>query len=568
VIRDLVRVVRFMLRVLQGRPRARLWAVLAMVFGLASGAVKAGLLATINASLGQVADPSPGLVARFVALCLLLPAVRFAGDVLMLQLTTQAISQLWLSLSRRVLANSLRRVEDLGAARIFAALTSDVQAISLATAIAPTLLMSLALVVGCFGYLAWLSWRLMFLVVLVAACGVTAYRLAFRGAYRHFKRRRSTEDDLYQHFRGLTDGFKELKIHRPRREAFVDDQLTPTVGLLRSLRVRGGILFSIANSFGVTLFYVLIGFLLFAHRGSAGIDLEVLTGYTLVILYIMVPIDTMLQNMPILSRAGIAVEKIEELGLALDPPAAAGGAGDPPAPWRELELRGVTSEYPGRDGHPFTLGPVDAVFDPGKIVFLVGGNGSGKTTFAKVLTGLYAPTEGAVLLDGAEITEGARDGYRQLFSTVFSDFYLFRDLLGIGDEDFDAQAGRHLEKLDLAHQVEVRDGRLSTLDLSQGQRKRLALLVSYLEDRPIYLFDEWAADQDPLFKRFFYLELLPELRTRGKTVFVISHDDAYFHLADRIVRFDSGRATFVTVEEEAGRLAGVVAPLGAGARTS
>ncbi|WP_255211240.1 cyclic peptide export ABC transporter, partial [Methylogaea oryzae] len=189
----------------------------------------------------------------------------------------------------------------------------------------------------------------------------------------------------------------------------------------------------------------------------------------------------------------------------------------------------------------FMLGPLDFVLEPGELVFVVGGNGSGKTTLALLLIGLFAPESGTILLDGAPVTAAAREDYRQHFSAVFSDFYLFESLLGFGNRELDEQARDYLRRLQLDHKVRIEDGRFSTVDLSQGQRKRLALLAAYLEDRPFYVFDEWAADQDPAFKQVFYTEILPSLKAKGKTVVVITHDDAYFHLADRCLRLEDGK---------------------------
>jgi len=176
----------------------------------------------------------------------------------------------------------------------------------------------------------------------------------------------------------------------------------------------------------------------------------------------------------------------------------------------------------------------------GEIVFIVGGNGSGKTTLAMLLLGLYEPEMGSIVLNGTSVNEANLDKYRQYFSAVFSDFHLFEQLLGTDRHDLSVQATRYVEILNMAHKVKVVDGKFSTINLSTGQRKRLALVSSYLEDRPIYLFDEWAADQDPVFKRIFYTELLPDLKVRGKTILVITHDDAYFSCADRIIKLEDG----------------------------
>ncbi len=192
------------------------------------------------------------------------------------------------------------------------------------------------------------------------------------------------------------------------------------------------------------------------------------------------------------------------------------------------------------DSH-FMLGPIKSTFRPSELVFLVGGNGSGKSTLAKIITGLYIPEGGEIRLDSELISDANRDDYRQLFSTVFADFYLFENLLGLEAADLDVRAQEYLEKLHLDHKVKISNGVLSTTAVSQGQRKRLALLTAYLEDRPFYLFDEWASDQDPQFKEVFYSQLLPDLKERGKAVLVITHDEEYFEVADRIIKLDYGK---------------------------
>jgi putative ATP-binding cassette transporter len=209
---------------------------------------------------------------------------------------------------------------------------------------------------------------------------------------------------------------------------------------------------------------------------------------------------------------------------------------------RELELRSVTHlYYHEREDGLFKLGPVDLSFRSGEISFLVGGNGSGKTTLAKLLVGLYVPESGATILNGVITTDENRVRYRQTFSAIFSDFHLFESLGGIESSDIDGRANEWLERLHLNHKVSVSGGKFSTRDLSHGQRKRLALVVAYLEDRPFLVFDEWAADQDPQFKEVFYHSVLTDLKSRGKSVLVISHDERYFHVADRVIQMENGR---------------------------
>jgi putative ATP-binding cassette transporter len=240
--------------------------------------------------------------------------------------------------------------------------------------------------------------------------------------------------------------------------------------------------------------------------------------------------------LPMLGRAKVALQKVESLGLSLADIAVAeesvAAAVTQPS-WKSLELLGVTHAYHReKESSTFLLGPINLTIHSGEIIFLIGGNGSGKTTLVKLLTGLYRPEEGAILLDGKVVDEEHYDDYQQNFSVVFSDFYLFEKIPGLTSAELEAQ---HLN-----HKVKIKDGVLSTIALSQGERKRLALLAAYLENRPFYVFDEWASDQDPLFKGIFYEEILAELKARGKTVLVVSHDDRYFHLADRLVKLDYG----------------------------
>jgi putative pyoverdin transport system ATP-binding/permease protein len=189
----------------------------------------------------------------------------------------------------------------------------------------------------------------------------------------------------------------------------------------------------------------------------------------------------------------------------------------------------------------FLLGPIDLTMRSGELIFIVGSNGSGKSTLAKLITGLYAPQSGEVLLDGLPVNETNIEWYRQHFATTFADVYLFDRYLGLEDRQLDPEINRYLQEFQLDRKVSVTNGVLSTIDLSQGQRKRLALLTAFLEDRPIYLFDEWASDQDPAFREIFYARMLIQLKERGKLVIVITHDDRYFHLADRILKLNYGR---------------------------
>ena len=208
--------------------------------------------------------------------------------------------------------------------------------------------------------------------------------------------------------------------------------------------------------------------------------------------------------------------------------------------FREISLEKVKFSYQDESGATFTVGPIDFTIVPGEVVFIAGGNGSGKSTFLKLFTGLYFPQEGSIRLDGALVNADSCDRYRSLFATVFTDFHLFDRLYGLYDLP-DEEVERRLDLIEMRGKTGVVDSAFTTLELSGGQRKRLALMVSMLEDRPVYVFDEVAADQDPPFRRKFYKEILPLLQRSGKTVVVVTHDDRYFEEADRLLKMDEGK---------------------------
>ena len=514
---------------------------LAILAGMLGGATSAAFVALINTALAD--GPRPAwLLPAFVALCLLLPVFRFLSSFLLQRLAERAQFELRMDLSRRILSTPLRRIEELGTHRLLAMLTDDVGNIVAAFVNLPLLLMHLTVVTGCLVYMGWLSWKLLLLVLCVLTVGVASYQIPMRRAQHYFRLVRDAWDRQFRQFRALTEGIKELKLNRHRRLAFVEKELVATGRERMGYRVRATVIHSMAASWGQVLFFVLIGLILFGAPRAGGADARVLVGFTLAILYMLTPLDVILNMVPALNAGAVAVRQVEGLGLSLAAGAETEGLAAEDAGWRSLELVGVIHAYRKEsEDDTFTLGPIDLALQPGECVFLVGGNGSGKTTLAKILTGLYVPDSGEVRLDGRAVGDAERESHRQLFSTVFSDFYLFERLLGVEAGQIDAQVRHYLEKLHLERKVRVEEGMLSTLDLSQGQRKRLALLAAYLEDRPIYLFDEWAADQDPLFKEIFYRQLLPELKARGKTAIVISHDDRYFAVADRVVKLEDGR---------------------------
>jgi putative ATP-binding cassette transporter len=508
-----------------------------------SGMCGAALIAVI--SEGSQASAAPAAFAlKFFSLCLAVLLTRSCSQIAMVHLTQNTVFEMRVNLSKKLLACRYKKLQMLGKSELMVILTKDIEGFVAALQLSPRLATDAIVVTACFGYLAWLSATLFFILVLTLVVCVGLYMSAQRRPMKQFWAMRAKLDDLFANFRDLVEGSRELQLNKRRGQLFVDQVVAHDAGAFRDVSVRALSRFTVITNTGDMLFYLVIGLLLFVVPLWLPQPAGVLSSVTLVLLYLVGPLSNLVNSLPGFAQAGIALARIQQLDAELDEQALPDSGADPFTAGGKplLELRDVCHHYPGAtEDRPFLLGPVNLTINQGEILFIVGGNGSGKTTLAMLLLGLYSPEAGNITMNGVRVDQGNIEHYRQHFGAVFADFHLFEHLLGIEPADIEERATRYIHKLGLEHKVRIENQKFSTINLSTGQRKRLALISAYLEDKPIYLFDEWAADQDPAFKRVFYMVLLPELKAKGKTVIVISHDDAYFGYADRVVKLDEGR---------------------------
>jgi putative pyoverdin transport system ATP-binding/permease protein len=515
---------------------------IAVVTGGISGACSAGAIALIDRAM-RSPDPSSTILPFFVLSVISLVA-GMTSQFLLTSLSQGAIYNFRLKLSEAILASPLSRLERLGSGSLLATLTGDVATLSNTIVLIPFVCIDLAMVAGCLIYLASLSGIVFAIASISIVMGIFIIQSVILKANLIFRQARQDEDRLLEHFRSITDGVKELKLNQWRRAAFIDEKLAPTVSKLRRDNVEALNMFSLGNGLGQFIFFAIIGIIVFVIPQFIKISPAILGSFVLTITYLMLPFGNIIQRLPMLFRANVSIKKIEEMGLKLADRQEENQfdreftfARSP-----QIQLSNVEYTYTGEDPEcHFKISDIDLNLNPGELIFIVGGNGSGKSTLAKIITGLYPPDRGEIKLNNVPITNDNREWYRQHFAVVFADFYLFDRLLGIDPDRLDKRAQAYLELLQLDGKVQIENGLLSTTALSQGQRKRLALLTAYLDERPIYLFDEWAADQDPVFRDIFYHQLLPKLQAKGKLILAISHDDRYFHLADRVIKLDYGK---------------------------
>lgn len=520
---------------------ARTDVLVAMVASVVSGLSAAGIALVLQAAIAARGADLGWHIAAFAA-CWLgygLGSVLTANRVM--RVTQRAVRELRLGLSRQILGLPLPVLER-ESARIFPVLTEDIQTIVWAAENFPTALTGAVTILGCAAVLATISWPLALACGVLLALAFAVYYLPYQRLTGHLGRWRAEWDRIAQLIDGLIHGHKELMLDPKKRDALLDRHLEPAARRQEAEMTRAATWDTLLRRWGEMFLLLGIGALLFTLPWHGFASYDAFARFLFVCLFLLGPLGTVAGFAGYLGRIDVATRRAQELGVSLteeralrsDPPPAA-----PPA-FVPFGLRGTVYHHPGDNGAAFSLGPIDLAFDRPEIVFIHGGNGSGKTTLLKLLCGLYSPAAGELLVGGARGDERHAAAHRQRCAAVFAQPHLFPSLLGY--ENAADRAPEWLGRVGLADRVRIdADGRFSTTALSQGQRKRLALVAALLEDKPFYLFDEWAADQDPEFRRAFYDRFLPDLRARGRLVIAITHDELYHNRADRLIHVVEGR---------------------------
>ncbi|WP_148253600.1 multidrug ABC transporter permease/ATP-binding protein [Aidingimonas lacisalsi] len=526
------------------------WPFLAvMLLSLASAGLSIGVIAFINQRLIDL-QGTPGVVlAQFLGLILLLLLISLGSQLALTTLGHHFVYQLRGKLIKCILDTDIERLEQVGSARLLASLSSDIRYITVAFVRLPELVQGIILTLGAVLYLGWLSpSMLMVMMVWVAVTVLVGWVLVSR-VYRYMSRLRETEDQLYKDYQSVIEGRKELALNRDRARWFYDEVFEHDSLAYRHHIIRSDTFHLSAVNWSNIMMLAAIGVVFFLAQGLGWATTGVAATYSLTLLFLRTPLIQAVGALPTLLNAQVAYDKLKTLALA-DYQEGFAHHGNLDG-WQTIEFRGVTFQYAaGEAAQGFQIGPIDLTLQRGDLVFLIGGNGSGKSTFARLLTGLYQPHSGEILVDGRPVASQDWQAYRQMFSAVFTDFHLFDRLLGPDGEPPDPSlVEAWLARLGMHDKLHFEGPRVTNPQLSQGQSKRLAMLLAIAERRDILLLDEWAADQDPQFRRTFYRELLTHLRDMGKTVVAISHDDHYFQHADRLLEMRDGGLVELTGEQ-------------------
>ena len=507
------------------------------------GIATASVLAAINAGL----QGKSGLWAPILFLFALLLFIKTKYYV---TITTTAeieaiIHKIRLRLMDQIRHSELLSIEGIGRSRIFSAITGDTAILTQASNMLCFTVQGAVLICFVAVYVAFLSIAAIVTTIVIVSIAASIFHVKNRRLVAEKQLSAQWERRLFDRLTDFLDGFKEIKLNNTRSDDLFDDAVDVS-RTAANIKIK-----SQAETFKLIVtsqisMYVLLGAVVFiAPQFSGELGGAALTKTTTALMFIVGACFGLVQSIPVLLNANAAADRIEQLEVALR----ATVSSKPHElqirkRFDKIEMRNIEFRYFDRFSDvSFKIGPIDFDLQSGELVFITGGNGSGKSTFLRVLSGLYPPDSGEITLDGMPVDENTRDAYRNLMSAIFFDYHLFQRLYGI-EEPEPGEVDRLLAQFRLGDKTGLVDGQFRTLDLSGGQRRRLALIVSLLEKRPILLLDEWTAEQDPEFRRKFYDELLPNLMKAGATIVVITHDDRYLDELDlpaRRIRMDEGR---------------------------
>lgn len=512
----------------------------ALVSGLANGY----LLMIINSAAESVNKSEALQVNNFLLFLIDLVLLVYTKQYSLKQATVaaeDAINRIRVRVTDKLRHTELPYIETAGHAEIYTRITQDTSLISESAIILINACQQMIVVFICLLYIAWLSIPGFILTVSILSISVFMYLYNSNQVGVRLHQAANKESEFFNGIKSILLGFKEIKINRKKNDALFA-HIETIAKEAKDIKVATGLHFVIELMFAQTSFYILCAGIIFVLPALSTTYIDQVIGITIAVLFLFGPLSIVVSAFPMFARANVAVENIYHLEQEIDLSSKAQQLVETQAPvFESLEFEQVFFRYPQQnEGAVFGVGPLSFKIDKGDILFIVGGNGSGKSTLLKLLIGLYYPLSGNIYINNQPLEADDYFNYRELYSTIFTDFYLFDQLYGIEDIDRQ-QVDALLKTMGLQKKTTFKNQGFSNVDLSTGQKKRLAYIASVLEDKQIYIFDEWAADQDPEFRRYFYEVLLKDLKKKNKTVIAVSHDDRYFSSADKVIKLEYGQ---------------------------
>lgn len=482
----------------------------------------------------------------FFMSCLSILVLKTVSQIILVQVGMDMTTQQRVDIYNRIIKAPISSLDNVGSAKLMATITTDVSRVVQGAKTFPDLVISSVSLIFILGYLFYLNTTVFVYATLAIIFGSISYVLPMYIGSLYFKKGRNNIDRLHVAIRSLLYGTKELKMNHYKQKYFFDKFLLKHEYEVLNNDKKGSVIITSAINYGDLISFLVIGFVAFVFISYNPITNERLSAVIMALLFIASPVSKLLNALPQISMANISLKAINDIFDNL-PEEQASQEIISLKSWDTLKLRNLEYSY-GSSVDRFSLGPIDLDIHKNEITFIVGGNGSGKSTLSKVISLHYPYEKGSISFGSNQVNDENLNSCRQFISAIFTDFYLFDTLLGNYSDDQLKKFEGYLNQLGLGDKVSIKDKVFSTISLSDGQKKRLALAVTFLENRELYIFDEWAADQDPHFKELFYTQILPAIKNEGKAIIVISHDDRYFDIADRVVTMEEGKIKSISTK--------------------
>ncbi|WP_103580235.1 cyclic peptide export ABC transporter [Campylobacter concisus] len=503
-------------------------------------------LSFINNELVDLKEFDPILAINFIAVLLLFFISAIAANISLTNFGHKFIYELRYQSVKQILDTPNSVINEIGKAKIIASLNNDIKTITFAFMSATGFIQSLVFIVCASIYLCVIAPKIFIFLSIWIGTTLFINTLFMKKIHLYFKHSRVQDDALQKHYDDIVEGHRELSLNRARASVCFDE-LNFTGDKKRQNMVKADIYHALSDNFTNIMLLGSVGLCVFLCVAFDWASLQTALSISLTILFLRGSFMSMVGSIPAALSAKVSLEKIMSLnlnkfkeGFKFDDSLS--------DEWRSIRLKDINFNY---THGKFSLKDVNLEIKRDEITFIIGKNGSGKSTLINLLCGLMRPSSGEIYLDSTKIDERNLQSYQAKISAIFADFYLFSQTLSHNGFASQSEIDELLALLEIDKKVSVIDNKLSTTQLSTGQRKRLSLLTAILEHRSILILDEWAADQDPLFKRKFYKEILPFLQSKGISIIAVSHDDSYFDVATRIILVKDG---FVRELDESERI--------------
>lgn len=503
-------------------------------------------LSFINNELVSLKEFDPILAIKFIAVLLLFFVSAIAANISLTNFGHKFIYELRYQSIKQILDTPNSVINEIGKAKIIASLNNDIKTITFAFMSATGFIQSLVFIVCASIYLCVIAPKIFIFLSIWIGATLFINTLFMKKIHLYFKHSRVQDDALQKHYDDIVEGHRELSLNRARASVCFDE-LNFTGDKKRQNMVKADIYHALSDNFTNIMLLGSVGLCVFLCVAFDWASLQTALSISLTILFLRGSFMSMVGSIPAALSAKVSLEKIMSLNLnkfkeSFKFDDSLNGE------WKNIKLKDINFNY---THGKFSLKDVNLEIKRGEITFIIGKNGSGKSTLINLLCGLMRPSSGEIYLDSTKIDEANLQSYQAKISAIFADFYLFSQTLSHNGFASQSEIDELLALLEIDKKVSVIDNKLSTTQLSTGQRKRLSLLIAILEHRSILILDEWAADQDPLFKRKFYKEILPFLQSKGISIIAVSHDDSYFDVATRIILVKDG---FVRELDESERI--------------